>query len=579
MAEGLSELDLSTKRMSSTRLIEKELQRFLTSAEPEVICIKGAWGVGKSYAWNCAIEKAKAEGSVALKRYAYVSLFGVNTLEQFKNSIFENTVHGKNIGTEPDLKTLKSNITSVATAAGKTFAPKIVAAIPGASNAVSAWQAISFLSVTKQIICIDDIERKGAGLRTLDVLGMVSMLREHRNCKVVLILNDDKLGNEKNDLLQYQEKVIDASLLFAPTAEECADIAVNKETFAAPLLREKCILLGISNIRIIKKIERLVLRVEPLLSKFSTSVFNQAVHSLVLLGWVHFSRPDEADSDMLEFIVKKRGHGLYGMSGDEEKLSDKEQEWDSLLDIYGYSSTDKFDMLLLDGVRAGFFDDARLVEQATLLDEQSKKGGAERSLQQAWRLYHDSFRLNQDEVLDGLVQALEENILHVNPGYMSSVVQVLKQLGQHERAKYVLDFFMENRNESADFYDLDDFMTPTDIADPDIRSAFLERKTQLEVKRAPVDILRSVGIHHSWSENDVAILAALSENDFYELFKEIDGIELRAVVNAALGFAKIATSDTHYASISAKARTALQRIGGESDLNKLRVKKFGIEMS
>lgn len=36
----------------SIKLIKQQINRFLSSQTPEVISIKGAWGVGKTYAWN-----------------------------------------------------------------------------------------------------------------------------------------------------------------------------------------------------------------------------------------------------------------------------------------------------------------------------------------------------------------------------------------------------------------------------------------------------------------------------------------------------------------------------------------------
>ena len=33
----------------STALVEKEIERFLASPEPEVLCLRGKWGVGKTY--------------------------------------------------------------------------------------------------------------------------------------------------------------------------------------------------------------------------------------------------------------------------------------------------------------------------------------------------------------------------------------------------------------------------------------------------------------------------------------------------------------------------------------------------
>src|ERR1700739_1746213 len=98
-----------TKRQDelvSLELIQNEIRRFLSTAEPEVICISGHWGVGKTFAWNRFLRDASQKG-IALKRYSYVSLFGVNSLEEFKYSIFENSVKSSEIGTEPSLDTLQ----------------------------------------------------------------------------------------------------------------------------------------------------------------------------------------------------------------------------------------------------------------------------------------------------------------------------------------------------------------------------------------------------------------------------------------------------------------------------------------
>jgi tRNA A37 threonylcarbamoyladenosine biosynthesis protein TsaE len=78
------------QKLTPTEMVIKELGRFLVDGKPEVICVKGRWGVGKTYAWKRALQEAAAGGKMVLSTYSYVSLFGVTTLEQLKYSIFEN---------------------------------------------------------------------------------------------------------------------------------------------------------------------------------------------------------------------------------------------------------------------------------------------------------------------------------------------------------------------------------------------------------------------------------------------------------------------------------------------------------
>jgi hypothetical protein len=193
----------------------------------------------------------------------------------------------------------------------------------------------AFLSVRNYIICIDDLERKGEKLRIIDILGLASLLKERRKCKVVLILNDDALGDEKYKFEKFSEKVIDSSLMFEPTSAEAAAIAFKGTEKSDDLMRENCQKLNIANIRILKKIERLVNDAQPHLAKFDARVLAQAVSTLVLLGWCVYAKKD----DLLSYTLNERYKSRYSMNN---KLSDEQKKLDDLLEAYrsprkGYS--------------------------------------------------------------------------------------------------------------------------------------------------------------------------------------------------------------------------------------------------
>src|SRR3546814_9091440 len=76
----------------SAELAIKEIQRFLASGEAEVLCVKGRWGVGKTYAWRHYLEDAQEKGKLPKADYAYVSLFGLNSQDALRHAIFESTV-------------------------------------------------------------------------------------------------------------------------------------------------------------------------------------------------------------------------------------------------------------------------------------------------------------------------------------------------------------------------------------------------------------------------------------------------------------------------------------------------------
>lgn len=74
----------------SIAVVKNQINAFLATEKPEVIAIKGAWGVGKTYSWKQFLLAAKQSKEIALKRYSYVSLFGINSLDALKYAIFEN---------------------------------------------------------------------------------------------------------------------------------------------------------------------------------------------------------------------------------------------------------------------------------------------------------------------------------------------------------------------------------------------------------------------------------------------------------------------------------------------------------
>jgi len=64
----------------SVEVIKDQIFHFLSSEEPEVMAIKGEWGVGKTFSWKKFLKDANSENKINLERYSYVSLFGINSL-------------------------------------------------------------------------------------------------------------------------------------------------------------------------------------------------------------------------------------------------------------------------------------------------------------------------------------------------------------------------------------------------------------------------------------------------------------------------------------------------------------------
>lgn len=304
-------------------LIEEQIRKFLSSEIPEVMAIKGQWGVGKTYSWNSFLKKAREDKIIKLTSYTYVSLFGINNLDTLKYSLFENSIPIDLIGTEPNLSTLKENTTGVLQGYGK-IAGGIFKNMPFAKNITPILESLAFISLSKTIICIDDLERKGAGLSLKDVLGLVSLLKEHKQCKVILLLNDGTQETKEFDT--YKEKVLDIELLYKPSPEDSAAIAYEGGKSFHQKLSAYTQKLSIRNIRILKKIERSIDVISPYFVGSSPSIFEDAMLSIVLFSFCLYSFNNDNEVPSLSFISSGEFY-LYGFINKKEDNDPQKLAW------------------------------------------------------------------------------------------------------------------------------------------------------------------------------------------------------------------------------------------------------------
>jgi hypothetical protein len=555
----------------SIKLIESEIRRFLSTSDPEVICISGRWGVGKTFAWNKFLKEAQASKGIALKRYSYVSLFGVNSLDEFKYSVFENSVKTDEIGIEPSLETLQSNTVAAAERLGRKSL-WFIQQIPLVKNYLGGLGPVWFLSVSDTIICIDDIERRGKGLQIRDIMGLASSLKEHKGCKVVLILNDEQLDDDKTEFETYFEKVVDSTLKFAPTPAESARIALAGKTKAEQFLADNSVALGISNIRLIKKIERVVRKAEELLKPYDEQVFKQAAQSLALFGWSLYEKSKAPPLDYLE----KRNSAEYMVARGNREVSENEAAWNALLDAYHFTNMDELDLVLLQGMTDGYFDADALRKAAAELDRNIKASRLDDSFKDAWGLFHNSFDNNEDEVLRAIRAAFDKSVEKISPINLSGTVRLFKDLGRPDEAAEIIRYYIDHHGGDKKSYDLENFPFRENVTDPDVVRAINEKFASYKDERDPKETL--LGIARGWNGDELEFLANLPVDAYYDIFRNSDAETRQKAINAGLQFDRTLNTSDAMKEISRKAREALRRIGAESRINALRVAKYGVRL-
>ena len=211
----------------TTNTIQDRLIELLNSTQSFGIALNGKWGVGKTFFWNQLIEE-----KFSAKKTAYISLFGVETIQQIKNDLLLQIYTQNGF-----VKKIKDKVGSF-----KLYGMDI-------SLALSWFEKKDFENV---IVCFDDFERISDKLKLKDVLGLISELKEQKKCTVVLILNKDEL--REDDLSKYKDKIVDYDFNYEPTvAESFSLIKDNLKSFKAYPL-DYFQKYKINNIRIMKRV-------------------------------------------------------------------------------------------------------------------------------------------------------------------------------------------------------------------------------------------------------------------------------------------------------------------------------------
>lgn len=552
--------------------ISKVVEESISSNIPETLSIKGGWGVGKTYFWNHLIKEKKWKINASFTHYAYVSLFGITTLDELKFAIFQNVVDKNSIGESISVKDFKKNAEKLF----KNFFPHIIG-LPWLKSYSSVIQSISFISIKDTLICLDDFERKGDSLSAKDILGLVSHLKEQRNCKIVLIFNDagfDEGAEEEYNL--FREKVVDVEVEYSPNASEAADIAFLKNNEVDNELEKLSVKLDIKNIRILKKIQKGANIVVPLLKDFEPELTTNALQTLMLFGWCYYSKDGSAPE--YEYVTKQ-GNLFSGPFQEKENKSDSELRWDSIIRNYNFTHADDFDLSLKPLIETGYVDEEVLLEKAKIANDQILANKSEASFSSAWDLYRGTFEDNKEDLLAAMRESLIKNARYISPLNMSSTVHIFRELGLEDDANELIEHYINANEDRTELFNLEENSYLGRITDEVVIKKFNKKYNEINKTESFENVLEKISGQNGWNNSDVEILASANEDQYFQAFKSKKGKTLRAYIETCLQFGKFTNATDDLKTISIKATNALKKIGKENKLNELRVSNYGIKVN
>lgn len=234
-------------------------------------------------------------------------------------------------------------------------------------------------------------------------------------------------------------------------------------------------------------------------------------------------------------------------------------------------------MVVAKAVQTGYFIEEEFILKASEKNQQLIALKSENSFSDAWKLYHDSFNDNADEVINGLYDSFKRNCKYITPLNLNGTVTLFRELGEDDKASEIIDLYIENRKDDIETFNMEEANVFGDINDQELISKFNNLYNQKIITKTARQVLEDIADKNGWSKSDETVLAETSIDEYYNIFKTETGHHLSSFVTTCLRFGQFDNASEQQKEISRKATEALRKIASESEINRRRVKKYGVK--
>jgi hypothetical protein len=566
----------------------RSLDAFLSGPD-RVLVIRGHWGVGKNYFWDTYVSERIKAKSLKQIAYSYVSLFGKSSLADVRSSVFQNARPlSPEAAVDAEIDKRLSEATRLrdrlpwirtATDLAKEKAPflgwltRTAKAAPFSDKFAPLLSTLEYSLVGNYLICVDDLERKGAALSVREVMGLVDELAQRKACKVVLIFNDKSLASDsdRSEFESYREKVVDAEIEFSPSHEENLAKVFASDHRLQRYFLNAAVALDLRNIRVLKKLRRMTDLVDQSLQDCSEEVLQEyATHACILL-WSFYMRSEALPHSFVVDQLSSSSWSAY-FRKDKTEPTDDEKRYKTIASAVRIEPS-VFDSHILDYLKCGYFDHGAFQTKVQELIEKADRRRASARLNGVWRLYTDSFASNQAEVLEQLRRVLSEESELLSVSEYSGALSMLESLGDDPTD--LMRRYIDSHKEDLAAIDRRDSIYARSVSYAPMRTE-IDRLGTERRKLDLDDVATRIAKHQGWNPEDIEFLVTLTNDDFYRWIQSSPQ-DLPFKLRSGLLFFRNLTGsrpeeNESYSKIYAAVEGALRRLAAESEIGRLRVK-------
>ncbi|WP_372364809.1 hypothetical protein [Candidatus Uabimicrobium sp. HlEnr_7] len=466
--------------------INEYLISFLEKEDRKVMILKGPWGIGKTYEWQNFISKNKDK--LKQKSYSYVSLFGVNSIDKLNKLILS----GSEILNEDNVrgffsKMLKLPITELIT---KHSALEDIAGV------------VEGMLLKNYLICFDDIERRSKSFQLADFLGYVSVLVEQKDCKVVIILNEEEL--EDKDFEKYREKIVDMEIKYIPTIGDNYRKIFGSESMYLDIFQQ----LNVNNIRVMKKANLAINDFAQEMSTLDSQIISKFNKQLVYYTSFYYDT-----SNPVKKIEKVHDYNPLVHS------KDKELEFQNMFLRNTHFWPSDYDSIIVFFLKNGFYNADELREKKQLWCKDLEKIEIDEKLQNLWGKYNASF-CSQDEFIAKAKQFLKEYSQKIGFQQLETLVDFIKKFDKTFDAYAYKEKYIAEKIENSSIEKLSSFKEK--LSKGDVLNTLVEEINKKQNKYTLCELVNKIIDHKGFSTKHFLIMNNFTEKDIMAWIKSND---------------------------------------------------------
>ncbi len=490
----------------SRETTKQDLLYYLSDVKVPVIALKGLWGTGKTHLWEEIKDKyPPVEGN----EHLYTSCFGLESIEQIKTTLFQNSL-GKAEGAVGTVQKYSGFAIDVLEKITAKVAP---AAGGGATVLGSLGGLVQSTLVDKilhsRLIVLDDIERRGNDFQIDALLGFIDLLKRNR-CKVLLILNEEPLVKaHTSDWRTLKEKCVDREVTLLTSTEEAANIGLSTDLQYRATVIKTLVQLSVTNIRVIQRIDRVVKTVFEGVDDLHGTIEHSLLPAAVLMTALNFNAvpngPDISQlmSEWSAWCVKPSYFG---------------KKTEEISDAVAFATNVELtrDGEFLDLVVQHILTGHRLKEKFdALFQHRSKRDASSQAESAAVRYIEDSYLdpwMADDEFISQAA-AHKGAWVNLSADKVSAIVNDLEERGADVLARDIAEAWAERWSGSpsrwlSQLMPLDDFHTV-------IKEALMEGNRRLSARSSLLDAVLQVATG-GWDPSDTDTINEASVKEAYD---------------------------------------------------------------